>query len=102
MFDAAPELYPARVLLIECSFVLPEDVERAREYAHIHVADLVARADLFENEAIVLTHFSQRYRPEEIREALAGLPGRASRKSDRVPAGVAGDRLARANMSAAA
>jgi ribonuclease Z len=74
VFDAAPELFQARVLLIECSFLLPEDVDRARDYAHIHLADLVARADLFENEAIVLTHFSQRYRPEDIREALAVLP----------------------------
>jgi ribonuclease Z len=34
----------------------------------------VARAELFRNEAIVLTHFSQRYRPEEIREGLRVLP----------------------------
>ena len=74
VFDAAPELFQARVLLIECSFLLPEDVDRARDYAHIHLADLVARAGHFENEAIVLTHFSQRYRPEDIREALAVLP----------------------------
>jgi len=80
VFDAAPELFRARVLLIECSFLLPEDVERAREYAHIHVADLVARADLFQNEAIVLTHFSQRYRPEEIRGALTALPDRLREK----------------------
>ena len=37
VFDAAPELFRARVLLIECSFLLAEDVERARDYAHIHV-----------------------------------------------------------------
>src|SRR4051794_20402626 len=74
VFDAAPELFRARVLLIECSFLLPKDVERARGYAHIHLEDLAARAGLFENEAIVLTHFSQRYRPEEIRGALATLP----------------------------
>ena len=74
VFDAAPELFAARVLLIECSFVLPEDVERAREYAHIHLDDLAARAGDFRNEAIVVTHFSQRYTPEEIREALASLP----------------------------
>jgi ribonuclease Z len=74
VFDAAPELFEARVLLIECSFVLPEDVDRAREYAHIHLNDLVARASLFRNEAIVLTHFSLRYRNEQIREALAHLP----------------------------
>ncbi len=74
IFDAAPELFRARVLLLECSFVAPEDRDRAREYAHIHIDDIAGRARLFENEAIVLTHFSLRYRPEEILEALDGLP----------------------------
>jgi ribonuclease Z len=69
-----PQLFAARVLLIECSFLFPEDRDRAREYAHIHLDDLLARADLFGNEAIVLTHFSQRYRPEEIRAALLAIP----------------------------
>jgi len=80
VFDAAPELFDARVLLIECSFVLAEDVGRAVEYAHIHLADLIARAERFRNDAIVLTHFSQRYRPEEIREALATLPDGVRRR----------------------
>ena len=74
IFDAAPELFRARVLLIECSFLAPEDRDRAREYAHIHLDDIVERAALFENEAIVLTHFSLRYRPDEIRDALRTLP----------------------------
>jgi ribonuclease Z len=74
IFRAAPEIFKARVLLLECSFVLSEDVARAREYAHIHLDDILARVDRFENEAIVLTHFSQRYRPEEIREALRRIP----------------------------
>jgi len=78
VFDAAPELFRARVLLIECSFVAPEDRERAREYAHIHLDDIADRASLFENEAIVLTHFSLRYRPEEILEALGTLPAGVS------------------------
>jgi ribonuclease Z len=74
IFDAAPEILRAKVLLIECSFLLPDDVSRAREYAHIHLDDILARADRFENEALVLTHFSQRYRTEEIRQALAAIP----------------------------
>jgi ribonuclease Z len=74
IFAASPEILRARVLLIECSFVFPEDVERARVYAHLHLNDFIENADRFENEAIVLTHFSQRYRPEEIRAALASLP----------------------------
>ncbi len=76
IFEAVPELFRARVLLIECSFLFPEDLDRAREYEHLHLEDFRTRADLFENEAIVLTHFSMRYRPEEIREALRALPGR--------------------------
>jgi ribonuclease Z len=74
VFDAVPELFTARVLLIECSFILPEDRDRARLYAHLHLEDFVERASDFRNEAIVLTHFSQRYRVEEIRRALETLP----------------------------
>jgi ribonuclease Z len=74
IFEAAPQIFKAKVLLLECSFLFPEDVLRAREYAHIHLDDILARADQFENEALVLTHFSQRYRPEEIREALRRIP----------------------------
>jgi ribonuclease Z len=74
IFEAAPQILKARVLLLECSFLLPEDLPRAREYAHIHLEDILERADRFENEAIVLTHFSQRYRAEEIREALRRIP----------------------------
>lgn len=81
VFDVAPELYRARVLLIECSFVTADDRDRAQKYAHIHLDDITERAALFENEAIVLTHFSLRYRPDEIVDALDGLP---SEIADRV------------------
>jgi ribonuclease Z len=74
IFDAAPELFRARVLLIECSFLGEDDRERARKYDHIHLDDIAERASLFENEAIVLTHFSMRYRPDQIFEALERLP----------------------------
>jgi len=80
VFDAAPELFRARVLLIECSFLAPEDVDRAREYGHIHIDDLISRAPLFQNEAVVLTHFSQRYRAEEIREGLRRIPEPLARR----------------------
>ena len=76
IFDAVPGLFSAKVLLIECSFLMPEDLDRARGYGHLHLNDFLERSDIFQNEAIVLTHFSQRYRPEEIRAALARLPAR--------------------------
>ena len=74
IFDAAPELFRVKVLLIECSFLGADDQNRAREYEHIHLDDIIERAALFQNEAIVLTHFSMRYRPAEILEALKRLP----------------------------
>jgi len=75
IFEAAPEIFRARVLLVECSFLGEDDRDRARKYDHIHLDDIVERASLFQNEAIVLTHFSMRYRPEEIFAALRTLPG---------------------------
>ena len=74
VFEAAPQLFDAKVLLLECSFLLPEDRDRATLYQHIHLDDVVSRADLFHNEAVVLTHFSARYRPAEIRDALRAIP----------------------------
>jgi ribonuclease Z len=74
IFEAAPEILDARVLLLECSFLDPEDIERARTYQHIHLTDVIERAEEFRNEAVVLTHFSMRYRPSEIREALRSIP----------------------------
>ena len=74
IFEAAPEILKARVLLLECSFLDDEDVDRARTYQHIHLKDVLERAGAFENEALVLTHFSLRYRPDEIRQALRAIP----------------------------
>lgn len=74
IFDAVPELFSARVLLIECSFFGPDDISRARAYEHLHLADFLERADSFRNEVIVLTHFSMRYSSDEIRASLGSLP----------------------------
>lgn len=80
IFEAAPELFQARVLLIECSFLKPEDRDRARDYEHLHLQDFLERAAIFQNEVIVLTHFSQRDRVAEIREALRALPATLARR----------------------
>ena len=65
--DHAPELYKARVLIIECTFLdQRKSLEAARAGCHIHLDELIERAALFENEHIVLMHFSQLYRPDEI------------------------------------
>jgi len=63
-------LFKAEVLMIECSFILPGHEERAAKYRHIHFDDIAAFASRFENETIVLTHFSRRYSRSEIHDEI--------------------------------
>ncbi len=75
IFEKAPQIFGSRALLIECTFLRPGEEDRARGYGHLHLSDIVARAQDFRNEAIVLTHFSAKYSREEILTRLAdGLP----------------------------
>jgi ribonuclease Z len=61
----------ARVLVMECTFLDERvSVEESRAKGHVHLDELVPRAELFQNEAILLTHFSARYRAHEVRAAL--------------------------------
>lgn len=65
----------AKLLIMETTFV--DDamtVEHAREYGHTHLSEVAAFADRFQNKAILLIHFSARYRIEEIEAAVAKLP----------------------------
>jgi ribonuclease Z len=57
----------AKRLVLECTF-LDDDVSRewARKSGHVHIQDIAEKAHLFENEAILLTHFSARYAPQAI------------------------------------
>jgi ribonuclease Z len=66
----------ARVLILEVTFLDDRvSVELAREKGHVHLDEVVERAGLFQNEALVLTHFSSRYTAAEIGALLdAKLP----------------------------
>jgi len=66
------ELYRSEVLMIECSFIADAHKSRAAAYRHIHFDDIAEFADQFENECVVLTHFSRRYSREEIVSLLRG------------------------------
>lgn len=71
VLETSPELLQARVLVIECSFLDDRvPVERAREMGHVHLDEIIARAEEFENEALLLTHFSERYSSAEIERLL--------------------------------
>src|SRR6185312_4727351 len=69
--DHAPQLYDARVLMMECTFLDPKkSLEAARAGCHVHLDELIERADRFHNEAIVLMHVSQLYAPHEVAALL--------------------------------
>ena len=63
-------IFKSQVLVIECTFVEDGDQVRAEKYRHIHFDDIAEFAGSFDNDLIVLTHFSLRYSREEIREAI--------------------------------
>lgn len=100
--DAHPALRTARLLILECTFLDERaDAAEAKKRGHVHLDDVVARADWFENEAILLTHFSARYSnrqvaailderlPQSLRERVTALPlpespkGSANQAADR-------------------
>ena len=61
-------------MICECTFV--DDAvspEGARDFGHTHIDELAAAArdGKFQNEAVLLIHFSARYRGREIEDAIA-------------------------------
>lgn len=73
--EASDVVSKARVLLLECTFfddeVSPKETFRT---GHVHLDDFIAAArdGAFQNEVILLTHFSTRYSPDEIRRVVGG------------------------------
>lgn len=61
----------ARVLILEATYLTSDQpVSKARERGHIHLDEIIERADLFHNDEIVLTHFSARYSKSDVRRIL--------------------------------
>lgn len=80
--DHAPELWRARTLVMECTFLDDrKPLEAARAGCHIHLDEVIERADRFANDHVVMMHFSQIYRPDEIASILdARLPPELRKK----------------------
>ena len=78
VLETSPDLLRSRVLVLECTFVdASRSVEDAQARAHLHLDELIARADAFENEALVLMHFSQSLAPAQVHaEVQRRLPPR--------------------------
>ncbi len=71
VLETAPEVLDAKVLLLECSFVGGErTLEDARARTHVHLDELIERADRFDNEAVILMHFSQVHEPAEVHRVI--------------------------------
>jgi len=65
--DAHPEMYEAEILITELTFLAPDHrTELIRKMGHIHLDDLVARRERFNNKIIIAGHFSTRYHPKQI------------------------------------
>ncbi|KAI4319127.1 hypothetical protein MLD38_032764 [Melastoma candidum] len=68
------DVLKSRVLIMESTFIDGKvTTEHAREYGHTHISEIMGYADRFENQAILLIHFSARHKREEIEAAVSAL-----------------------------
>jgi len=71
LVEAEEVVRTARLLILEVTFLDDRvSVASAREKGHVHLDEVIERAHLFENEAILMTHFSARYNGRQVREIL--------------------------------
>lgn len=71
VLDREPSLYESKVLVLECTFLDErKDKAHARARCHVHLDEILERAERFRNEHLVLMHFSQFYSPDEVRAIL--------------------------------
>ena len=71
VIEETPAILDSKVLILECSFLDDrKDRKSSRAGCHIHLDEIVERADRFANEHLVLMHFSQIYKPEEVKPLL--------------------------------
>lgn len=69
--DENPDCYRAKILIMEVTFVAANHRrELIHKFGHIHLDDVVERADRFENELIIASHFSTRYHDDQVRRTM--------------------------------
>lgn len=67
VLETAPSILESRVLILESTYLDQKwTVEQTHERLHVHLDEVIARAELFQNEALVLMHFSQAYGPDQV------------------------------------
>lgn len=69
--DNSPDVYLSRILITEATFFRPEHRrERIHKFGHTHLDDIIERADRFQNELIILAHFTMRNHDDQLRKAF--------------------------------
>lgn len=69
--DSCEAAFQAKILITELSFIRPNHRrDKIHKFGHMHLDDLLERADRFQNELIICAHFSTRYHPQEVRRYL--------------------------------
>lgn len=69
--ETTPALAAAETLIAECTFLDDRvSVDEARAMGHIHLDELLARAELLSARDVVLTHFSARYTEADVARIL--------------------------------
>ncbi|NOY24376.1 MAG: hypothetical protein GXP62_00740 [Oligoflexia bacterium] len=72
IIDRVDAFRKARLLIMEVTFLDDQvSVELTRAKGHIHLDEVIERANLFENQAILFTHRSARYSPRQAAEIVA-------------------------------
>jgi ribonuclease Z len=69
--DDSPDMYRAKILIAEMTFVSPEHrKEKIHKHGHMHLDDWVDRAALFENELVIASHLSTRYHARQVEKMV--------------------------------
>jgi ribonuclease Z len=83
--DRSPDILKSQVVVLECTFLSPEDLPMAKKKRHTHVKEIVERADkLAHCEHLVLSHFSTRYTRDDVNRELAAILPEALKKKTKV------------------
>jgi ribonuclease Z len=65
--DGYPPAYQAKILITEMSFIKASHRrDKIHKFGHMHLDDFIERADRFQNELIICSHFSTRYNPQDV------------------------------------
>ena len=69
--DNYDPVFQSRVLITEMTFFRPDHrKDKIHKFGHTHLDDIIERAERFENELIILGHFSTRYQEDQLRREV--------------------------------